>query len=107
MRSRTLRAALAALAFSGLSIGATGCGPDAAYGAYVETGPPPPPSEVVIVQPGPDYVWVPGYYNWYGGSYVWVRGTWTVPPSGYRTWVPARWVRVDKGWRLEKGHWKN
>jgi len=105
MHSRTLRAAFAALVLSAISLTATVCAPG--VGMYVQTGPPLPPAEVIAVQPGPEYLWVPGYYDYAGGSYVWVSGRWAVPPHGYHAWVPARWVHEDKGWRFEKGHWRS
>ena len=105
MRSRTLRAALATLVISGMSIGAGACvAPDEA-GVYVAAGPPTPPYEDVVVQPGPEYVWVPGYYAYAGGSYLWVSGTWRVPPSGYHRWVSAHWEHQNRGWHLVRGHW--
>ena len=102
MHSRTYRAALAALILSGSAFLAAGCA--SGNPEYVQAGPPLPPSEVVIVQPGPEYVWVPGYYGYSGGNYVWVSGQWRVPPSGHHTWVPARWAHEDRGWRYRHGH---
>jgi hypothetical protein len=51
--------------------------------------------------PGPDYVWIDGYWNFLGGRYVWVSGYWTLPPyiGGY--WVRPRWA----GGRFFAGHW--
>ena len=103
MHSRTSRAALAALILSGSAFVAGGCA--SGSGEYVQTGPPLPPSEVVIVQPGAEYVWVPGYYSHSSSNYVWVGGQWRVPPSGYHTRVPAQWVHEDRGWRYRQGHW--
>jgi hypothetical protein len=72
---------------------------------YVNVAPPPPRVEVFGVAPGPDYVWVGGYWNWVEGRHVWVAGRWEHPPHpGYR-WVPHEWVRADGGWRLREGHW--
>jgi YXWGXW repeat-containing protein len=40
----------------------------------VPATPPPPTTEtsVASVSPGPEYVWVQGYYNWDGSRYEWV-----------------------------------
>ena len=41
-------------------------------GAEVDVDAPPPPDQDVVVgvAPGPDYVWVGGYWGWYGGRWV-------------------------------------
>lgn len=72
---------------------------------YVRVGPPPPPHQVVVVRPGPAYVWTPGYQSWSGGRYVWVPGRWRMPPAGYRVWVAGRWVASPRGWYWVSGHW--
>src|SRR5262245_17876735 len=46
---------------------------------YVADGPPAMQIEVVAVSPGPDFVWVPGWWN-YDRTYVWVAGSWQRPP---------------------------
>ena len=103
IHSRTYGAALAALILSGSAYVAAGCA--TGHPEYVQAGPPMPPSEVVIVQPGPEYVWVPGYYGYSNGNYVWVQGQWHVPPSGYHTWHPAQWVHEYRGWHYQPGRW--
>ncbi len=69
---------------------------------------PAPPVETRTAQPGPQYTWIPGHYEWHRSEqrYVWVPGKWIVPPAGY-VWVPGRWetrpegaVWVDSHWRL-------
>jgi hypothetical protein len=74
------------------------------------TGPPPPPQEdttvVVGVAPGPDFVWIGGYWGWGPGGWAWRHGYW-----GHRPFYGARWygphyyyrggrhVYVHGGWR--------
>ena len=65
--------------------------------------PPPPPREVVVVSPGPRYVWVPGYYRYHGHGYVWVSGHYVSPAAslcgmgaGALGPAPGR-LRLDKG----------
>src|SRR4051812_13387194 len=36
----------------------------------VQTAPPPPPVEVRAIPPGPDYVWVNGYWTWNGAAWA-------------------------------------
>ena len=52
---------------------------------YEQPAPPPPVTEVVVAQPGPEYVWVRGHHRWDEGAhaYVWVSGRWVVPPTGF------------------------
>ena len=74
------------------------------FGIAVGSPPPPPPPVVagpVGVAPGPDYVWVPGYWDWAGGQWVWVDGKWILPPRGHRVWVAPM---ID--FRLHRGHWR-
>src|SRR5947209_4749315 len=50
---------------------------------------PPPPARVYRVppQPGPDFVWVEGYWYPQGHRYVWHDGYWTRPPYAGAYWV--------------------
>ena len=74
---------------------------------YVRIGPPPPRREVVVVRPGPQYVWVAGYHRWDGNQYVWVPGAWVVPPQPYyRHWVAGHWRHERQGWVWVEGHWR-
>jgi hypothetical protein len=61
-------------------------------GVRVYTPLPPLRHEVVVVRPGPNYVWVPGYWNWAGRQYVWVAGSWVLPPRPGAIWVGPRVV---------------
>jgi hypothetical protein len=65
--SLVLASALATPAFAGV-------------GVYIGAAPPPLRYEVRPAMPGPGYVWVDGYWNWYGGRYVWRPGVWQRPP---------------------------
>jgi hypothetical protein len=75
---------------------------------------PPPPARVVRVapRPGPQYVWVQGYWTPVRGRYVWHDGYWTVPPYRNAHWVAPRYDRNmyyegywagDRG-RDDRGH---
>ena len=65
---------------------------------------PPPPERVVRVlppRPGPEFVWVQGYWYPVGRRYVWHAGYWTRPP-----YEGARWVAPHHdGERFFEGYW--
>jgi hypothetical protein len=59
---------------------------------------PPPP------QPGPDMVYVPGYWVWQGDRYVWRAGFWRPIREGY-VWVPAHYRWTPFGYVFVEGYW--
>src|SRR5579864_2845806 len=69
----------------------------------IRIGPPPPP-RVVRVRPrapGPDFVWVEGYWYPGGNRYRWHNGYWTRPP-----YAGARWIAPHHdGERFFEGYW--
>jgi hypothetical protein len=74
----------------------------------IAIGPPPPPRVVAVVpaSPGPDFVWVGGYWYPVGGQYRWHEGYWTRPPYVGAHWVGAHWVApVHDGARFHDGYW--
>jgi hypothetical protein len=103
--SRLIRLA-AALSLAALG----GCiiAPAAPYGGEVVAVPPPAP--VVEVMPPPPvvgWIWIAGFWNWYGGRHVWVPGRWEAPRPGWR-WVPHRWEPISGGggYRGHGGRWE-
>jgi hypothetical protein len=81
---------------------------------FVEFGPPPPRYEEVPVQPGPEFVWVRGFWAWEGGQYAWRPGHWAARPQPRAHWVEGRWYRAHGrgrgnggGWYFVEGHWEN
>jgi YXWGXW repeat-containing protein len=69
----------------------------------IRIGPPPPP-RVVRVRPrapGPDFVWVDGYWYPVGNHYKWHDGYWTRVPYGGARWVGPRY----EGERFYNGYW--
>lgn len=96
-------AAVALTASLGMS---SGCYATAQHGrVYVTVAPPAPVYEERVVEPGPGYVWVPGYYEWDGRAYVWVRGRYERPPRARAHWVPGHWERDRHGYYFVRGHW--
>ena len=71
-------------------------------------GAPPPPRHEVIVErdrPGPDYIWVNGYWGNNRGRQEWVAGHWARPPHARAVWVEPRWERRDSGYVFVNGYW--
>ena len=87
-----------------LDIAANSAPASAGIGISVDIGP--PPARVVVEAPPPrsGYVWVPGYWDYDGGSYVWVDGHFEAERRGYR-WRERRWVERDHHWQAEGGAW--
>ena len=70
----------------------------------IRIGPPPPLRAVAVVpaQPGPDFVWVGGYWYPVGGHYRWHAGYWSRPPYSGARWVGPR----HDGERFYGGYWE-
>ena len=116
--NRERRVGLLAFA-SGLPLALTGCyivpvgvprggrrGPDGPDGDddWIGQAPPPLRAEEIPVAPGPNYLWIGGFWTWRVSRDVWVGGRWALPPLGH-VWVPHRWDRGPRGWRARPGHW--
>ena len=98
MRSLLKTTVLLALMVLGVASGAS-----AQISLGIRIGPPPAP-RVVRVQPrrpGPDYVWVGGYWYPVGSRYTWHNGYWTRPPYEGATWVGPR----HDGQQFYVGYW--
>lgn len=108
--SRVLRLAgvVGALTLGAGLVPSANAGPDINIGFDIHAGPPPPRHEVRVERdrPGPDYVWVDGYWAGEPGHYTWVAGRWDRPPHPGARWVSPRWehrgdryVFIQGGWR--------
>jgi hypothetical protein len=69
----------------------------------VQIGPPPPPPMVMVQPacPGPEFMWVEGYWYPMGHRYRWHEGYWTRPPYAGAYWVGPR----HDGDRFYAGYW--
>ena len=69
----------------------------------VRIGPLPPPRVVRVrpTAPGPDYLWVDGYWYVMGNRYRWHDGYWTRPPYPAAYWMPPH----HDGERFYDGYW--
>lgn len=82
--------------------------PEAPTGAVVtDQAPPPQQAEVIPVAPGPEYVWMPGYWSvGVGGSWVWIGGRYAIPPQPHAVWVRGHWGRHGRGYVWIGGRWR-
>ena len=71
----------------------------------VTQAPPAPQQEVVLAQPGPQYVWLPGYWTWRNEQYQWMAGHWELPPSSRSVWTAPHWEREGNAYRFYEGSW--
>jgi hypothetical protein len=75
----------------------------------IDAPPPPPRHEIVIERdrPGPDFVWVEGFWDGSPGHYVWVAGHWDRPPHGHGHWNAPHWDRDHDGhYHMTRGEWR-
>src|SRR6202051_1932822 len=89
---------LAAMLFAGVS------GLSAAQISLgIRIGAPPPPRVVRVLpaRPGPEFVWVDGYWYPVGNHYKWHDGYWSRPIYPAARWVAPR----HDGERFYAGYW--
>ena len=79
--------------------------PPATDQTVITTSPPAPQVEIVGAPPGPEYVWVPGCWEW-RGRWVWTGGRWAMGPHPHAAWIPGRWVRRGHDWVWIRGYWR-
>jgi hypothetical protein len=69
----------------------------------------PPPALPVYTQPmvpGPNYIWMPGYWAWGAAGYYWVPGTWVLAPRPGLLWTPGYWGWAPAGYYAwHPGYW--
>src|SRR5579862_2236886 len=87
--SDTIRkfATMAMLTVAMLLAGVTASRAQVSLGIRIGAPPPPRVLRVRPVSPGPEYVWIDGYWYPVGGHYRWHAGYWSRPP-----YEGARWV---------------
>ena len=71
----------------------------------VTMAPPAPVNESPTAAPGPNYTWVPGFWNWNGNQYTWTGGHWEQPPAPAQAWQAPQWDRDGQGYRFRPGRW--
>jgi hypothetical protein len=55
--------------------------------------------------PGPDYMWIPGYWAWGDDGYYWVSGYWVLPPFFGALWTPGYWGWFGRVCVFHGGYW--
>jgi hypothetical protein len=76
--------------------GSWSSGPPAPVRVYAPPPPPPVYGYGYVSRPrmpGPGYVWVDGYYDYYGRGYAWRPGYWARRPHPRAMWVGPRYNR--------------
>jgi hypothetical protein len=74
----------------------------------ITTGRPPAVRrEVRVARPGPDYIYVNGYWHDDGGRWAWIPGRWERPAAPQAYWIPARYINSGRGTIYEPAHWSN
>src|SRR5262245_33917531 len=70
----------------------------------INIGPPPPPRVVYVhpPRPGPEFMWIDGYWYPVKGHYHWHEGYWTQRPYEEARWVVPRY----DGNRYFVGYWQ-
>ncbi len=87
-----------------LAVAATvliGCAPR----VLVRTPPPPIPFYEQPFCPGPDYIWIPGYWDYGSDGYYWVPGMWELAPRVGWMWTPGYWGWSDGVYLWHSGYW--
>jgi hypothetical protein len=87
---------------TGVSVGASVANAQVSFG--IRIGPPPPPRVIRVhpPRPGPDFMWVDGYWYPVGGHYRWHEGYWTRAP-----YEGARWTGPHyEGGQFFDGYWQ-
>jgi hypothetical protein len=70
----------------------------------ISIGPPPPPRVIHVLppQPGPEFIWIEGYWYPEGRHYKWYDGYWARPPYAGARWVLPR----HDGVHYFAGYWE-
>ena len=100
--SLDMRKILQTLAISALFL-APAAAVDAQVNFGIRIGEPPAPRQYRVARaPGPDYVWIEGYWYPQGARYTWHNGYWTRPPYEGAYWVAP----YNSGGRYFVGRWE-
>jgi hypothetical protein len=92
------------VAFASGCVVEAGSGPPP--GVAVSAPPPQPMTETRPPSPGPNDVWIAGYWHWTGMQYTWIPGHWEVPRAGAR-WRAPRYSLHDGTYFYEPGAWSS
>ena len=102
MRSSHLK--YSTIVILGLVLGACASAPPPGR-VYVVDRPPPARVEVISRAPGPDFIWIGGYWRRADTRWDWVPGHY-VRREGGRKWVAGHWAHDRRGWYFVEGRWR-
>jgi hypothetical protein len=77
----------------------------AAVFVSVNFAPPAIPVYVQPIAPGPDFIWIPGYWAYGPDGYYWVPGTWVLAPYIGALWTPGYWAWSGGLYLWHAGYW--
>lgn len=69
--------------------------------------PPRPRYERRTPRPGPNHVWIAGYWDREGDSWGWAPGRWEEPSQRGSTWIRPQYRREGGAYRYEPGRWSH
>jgi hypothetical protein len=95
-----VRSLLLALALLGVSAATS-----AAVFVSVAIAPPVLPAYAQPICPGPNYIWIPGYWAYGPEGYYWVPGTWVIAPYVGALWTPGYWGWANGLYVWNAGYW--
>ena len=110
--SLRLAGGLGLLSLAGFSVPSLSASPvlaDLSININLDAPPPPFRHEVIVgTSPGPDYVWIGGYWDGTPGHYSWVAGRWGRPPHPHGQWIAPHWDKDRDGhYHQTKGEWRD
>jgi hypothetical protein len=107
LTSRARIPLVVSLLFAVLLVTAPIASPAQVYvGVSVTYGPPAIPIYAQPLCPGPDFIWVPGYWAWDPDfGYFWVPGMWVLAPFPGALWTPGYWAWNDGVFIWYEGYW--
>jgi hypothetical protein len=79
----------------------------ASFFVSVNFAPPPIPVYDQPICPGPDYLWIPGYWAWGPEGYYWVPGYWALAPFIGALWTPGWWGWSGVAYLWHPGYWSH
>ncbi len=69
--------------------------------------PPRPRGERKLPQPGPNHVWIAGYWDRRGDQWAWAPGRWEEPAQRDSRWIRPQYRQEGRAYRYESGHWSH
>lgn len=69
--------------------------------------PPRPRWERRMARPGPNHIWIQGYWDRQGDRWAWAPGRWEEPPQRGSYWVKPVYRGEGGAYRYEPGRWSH